>query len=314
MRKILLAFIFSLFPLSLAVAGPIFPTRGFLLHPKWSAPTDTTAVFDHGGYWAQVQRGFDSDSDRWGWSVMMGAMWEFARWSGNKSLIGFTGMELLANTHNDISFKPKGADWEEGLIYAVHESDRFDWQLGTIYRCRHDLDNIDPRGYSDIGQQRTLIYCSLSGKTIWRSEKLFGLHIPTTAWLHTDAYLIREDYRIPESDVGIGTEFNHLAWSFGEAFQSKFAEWANSSIYLMVYTDFSAFSHNTGFFNRFIDVAQTTYDGHYEFGYEFHGRAGRLQLYAGWEDWQDDGQTPIPRNADFALLGLRVTGSDLVSF
>ena len=304
-----------------AFAGPIFPTRGFLMQPRWYGKTDTNSVFDHAGYWAQVQRGFNSDSDRWGWSIMMGAIFEFARWNGDKSLFGFTGMELLADTHNDISFKPQSAIWEEGIVYAVHESDRFDWQLGTIYRCKHSIDNSDPEQYSERGEQRTLIYCSLSGKAIWTSDKLFGIPLPTTAWLHGDAYLIREDYRIPQADAGIGTEYNHAAWSVGEAFQMKFAQWGDrssygggSSIYLMLNTHLTAFSNNTGFLNRFGSIAKIVFDDHAEVGYEFHGRMGRLQLYAGWEKWQDDGQTPIPRDTQFALLGVRVTGADLVKF
>ncbi|MDP4200074.1 MAG: hypothetical protein Q8922_06345 [Bacteroidota bacterium] len=295
-------------------AGPIFPTRGFLLQPKWYQKTDTTSMFDHGGYWASLQRGLGSDSDRWGWDISMGAAWEFARWSGNKSLFGFAGTELTANTHNDISFKPRGVDWEEGLAYAVKESDRFGWQLGTIYRCRHDLDNIDPRGYTGIGGQRTLIYCSLSGKTIFTAERILGLHIPTTSWLHADAYLIREDYRIPDSDAAYPPEYNHLAWSFGEAFSSKLAAWERSSVYLSMNINSSAFSNNTGFLDRFASVQKITVDSRAELGYAFEGRMGRIQFYGGYESWEDDGQVPIPRNASYATLGIRVTGSDMVTY
>ncbi|HEY3876878.1 MAG TPA: hypothetical protein VGM92_15535, partial [Candidatus Kapabacteria bacterium] len=178
--KILLVLLFILTIASSALAGPVFPTRGFLLDPKWTGKVDTNSAFDHAAYFAELQRGFGSDSDRWAWSVTMGAAWEFARWGGNKSLLAFTGMELIANNHNDIDFKPRGAMWEEGLFYTVQQDTSFDWQIGTIYRCRHDLDNIDPDGYSDIDQQRTLIYCSLSGKAIWKSEKLLGMNCPTT--------------------------------------------------------------------------------------------------------------------------------------
>ncbi len=302
-----------------ASAGPIFPTRGFLLEPKWTGKTDTNSIFDHAGYWAEVQRGFGSDSDRWAWAISMGAIWEFARWGGDKSLFAFTGMELLANNHNDIDFKPRGAIWEEGLVYAVHEnsddrSSTFDWQLGTIYRCRHDLDNIDPDGYSDINQQRTLIYCSLSGKAIWSSDKPLGLNSPTMAWLHADAYLVREDYRIPSTDYGAGTNFQDLAWSVGPAFQSKLVQWNTTSLYLMANLNFTAFGSDSGFLSRFGTIAKIATDIHAEIGYEFHGREGRMQLYAGFEQWQDDGETPIPRDAKFALLGIRVTGAELVAF
>src|ERR1044071_7564096 len=119
-----------------AAAGPVFPTRGFLISPRWTGKVDTTSVFDHASYWAEVQRGLGSDSDRWGWSISMGAIWEFARWGGNKSLLAFTGMELTADTHNDISFNPRGAYWEEGLMYAVQEPRGFDWSVGSVYRCR----------------------------------------------------------------------------------------------------------------------------------------------------------------------------------
>ena len=312
--KLFIAISLTLLFTRCAIAGPIFPTRGFLLHPQWHGKTDTTSTFDHAGYWAQVQRGFGSDSDRWGWDITMGAIWEFARWGGDKSLLAYTGMELLANTHNDIDFKPRGALWEEGLVYAVHENSSFDWQLGTIYRCRHDIDNIDPNGYSDINQQRTLIYCSLSGKALWTSPHLLGMNIPTTAWLHGDAYLVREDYRIPASDDHIGTDFQNLAWSIGPAFQSKLLEWHASSMYLMVNADFSAFGRDSGFLSRFGSIATLAVDSHAELGYEFQGRAGRMQFYAGWESWHDDGQTPLPRNARYVLLGIRTTGTDVVSF
>ncbi len=299
---------------SVAAAGPIFPTRGFLLDPRWTGKTDTSSIFDHASYWAEVQRGFGSDSDRWAWSVSMGAIWEFARWGGDKSLFAFTGMELTANDHNDIDFKPRGAMWEEGLVYAVHENSQFDWQVGTIYRCRHDLDNIDPQGYSDIDQQRTLIYCSLSGKAIVNSDKLFGLPCPTTSWLHGDIYLVREDYRIPASDYGIGTTFQDLAWSIGPAFQSKLVQWKTTSLYMMINENLTAFGNDSGFISRFGTIAKLTVDSHAEIGYEFHGREGRMQLYAGWEEWEDDGQTPIPRNTNYVMLGVRVTGSELVTF
>ena len=108
MKKLIVLFLFFLSVYALhcprATAGPIFPSRGFLLSPKWDTSAtdrmigDTTSVFDHAGYWAQVQRGIGSDSDRWGWSVTMGAIFEIARWDGNKSLSGFTGMELSEYT------------------------------------------------------------------------------------------------------------------------------------------------------------------------------------------------------------------------
>lgn len=318
MKVVVVPFVLCLLLVQNALAGPVFPTRGFLISPRWTGKVDTTSVFDHAGYWAGVQRGFGSDSDRWGWSISMGAVWEFARWGGNKSLIALTGMELTANTHNDISFKPRGAYWEEGLMYAVHENDKLDWQIGSIYRCRHDLDNIDPRGYSGINGQRTLIYCSLSGKLVynWTQQKeKFGKFTiwPDVSAAHADMYLVREDYRIPDT-ITTQPNYQHLAWSAGENFLWHIKYWQNGSIYAALNVNISSFGNEIGFFSRFASIAKITSDSRAELGYTYEGRAGRIQFYGGYESWEDDGQVPIPRNAHYAMLGVRVTSSDLVTY
>jgi hypothetical protein len=313
MIKRLAVLLLTLLPLA-AHAGPIFPTRGFLVHPKWYGVTDTTAVFDHGGYWAQLQRGFGSDSDRWGWSISMGATWEFARYGGNKSLFALTGMELIADTHNDITFNPHGAMWEEGLVYAVHETERFDWQLGAMYRCRHDIDNGDPGQYSDVFGGRTLIYCSLSGKAVWNAPLQVVGDSSLLFHLRSDIYLIREDYRIPAKYEGLQPDFSKITWSLGVGANWHLKRWTNSSLYYMPFINISSFSDKSGFFNRFTSIAKFVEDTHLELGYEFHGRAGRIQFYAGFERWEDDGQTPIPRNSQAVILGIRTTGTDLVTF
>ena len=309
--KYLLALIFSLFPI-VTFAGPVWPTRGFLMQPKWTGKVDTNSVFDHGGYWANVARGFNSDSDRWAWDISMGAIFEFARWGDDKALVAFTGMELTADLNDAIAFRPRGAFWHEGIFFAEQSSNTFEWQAGTIYTCRHDIDNGDPGQYSDVFGERTLIYCSLSGKAIWNTDKLLGLNSPTTAWLHGDFYLIGEDYRLPRYEQGVGTDFQAIQWSVGPAFQSKFAQWERSSLYLEANANYTAFGKDT--LNRFKAIKQITVDAHTELGYEIHGRAARIQFYLGWDQWQDDGAVPIPRNAQYVSIGVRTTGTDLVSF
>ncbi|HEY3876701.1 MAG TPA: hypothetical protein VGM92_14595, partial [Candidatus Kapabacteria bacterium] len=127
-------------------------------------------------------------------------------------------------------------------------------------------------------------------------------------------YLVREDYRIPGLDNNIGTNFQDLAWSLGPAFQSKLIVWQHSSLYAMANVDFTAFGRDSGFISRFGSISKLAVDSHAELGYELHGNAGRIQFYVGWESWQDDGQTPIPRNANSVLLGVRTTGTELIDF
>ena len=314
MRYSLLSAILLTVNAAVAAAGPVFPTRGFLIEPAWSSHSDTVALLGEAGYWAQVQRGFASDSERWAWDITMGAIFEIARWNSDRaSLLAFSGMELTADLNDAIDFRPRGAFWHEGLLYSVHQPKSFDWQLGLIYTCRHDVDNGDPGQYSNVGGERTLIYGSLSGKAIWALEKPFGLNVPSKAWLHGDAYLVGEDYRLPRSDAFTGTDFQEIAWSFGPGIESKLAHWPEASVYLEAFANLTAFGNDTGLINRYSAISRFTFDAHIELGFEFRGTASRAQLYAGWEQWQDDGETPIPHNARYAMLGIRVTGVDLVS-
>jgi hypothetical protein len=305
---------------SSAIAGPVFPTRGFLISPRWTGKVDTTPVFDHASYFAELQRGIGSDSDRWGWSISMGAIWEFARWGGNKSLIAFSGMELTADTHNDISFNPRGAFWEEGLLYCVQGENGIDWSVGSIYRCRHDIDNADPAQYSGFNQGRTLIYCSLKGiVNAWTKESKYFQNypskwmLPDLASFRGDFYLIREDYRIPAIDTE-QPNYSYLIGTLGAQLKWNLKQWEKSALYFSYGLNFSYFSNNRGFWSRFSYLAEITKDSRGELGYTYEGRAGRIQIYGGYESWEDDGQVPTPRNASYATLGVRVTGSDLVTY
>jgi hypothetical protein len=290
------------------LAGPIFPSRGFLMHPRWDGP-DSTIIFGHSGFYSGITRGLGSDSDRWGWTIQIGAILEFARWDGNKSLFAFSSNEIIADTHSDIDFNPRGAIWEEGLQYSVHESSRLDWDAGMIYRCRHDIDNADPEQYNGIGAQRTLIYCSAMGRLLWRLDST-SVALPITAWLRSDVYAIEEDYRLPYSDGHVGTSFDKLAWSLQPGILAKLITWNASSIYLFGHATLSAFGSDTGFMQRWKSIDRLTLDAHVEAGYEFHGLASRLQLFAGFEQWQDDGQTPIPRDSRQVLIGFRLVGTE----
>jgi hypothetical protein len=198
-------------------------------------------------------------------------------------------------------------------MYAVRESSLFDWDVGTVYRCRHDIDNADPEQYNGGFTQRTLIYCSAMGRGLWRLDSS-ALQLPATVWARSDIYLIEEDYRLPYADKHVGTSFDKLAWSLQPGFQAKLVTWSSSSLYAFGSATFSAFGKDTGFVARWKSIERLAIDTHLEAGYEFHGNAGRPQVFAGFESWQDDGQTPIPRDSRQIILGFRVTGTDLAAY
>ncbi len=293
-----------------SVAGPIFPTRGILLAPKWYEKTDTNSTLDHAGFWATIARGIGSDEDRFGWSVTTGAVIEFARWSGTSSLFAFGGMELVSDTRNDISFNPRGAFWEEGVMFA-RTTPKFDWELGLVYRCRHDVDNGDTRETIGALEQRTLIYGSLSSKIISGPTDILNLHTHTTGWLRGDAYLFREDDRLPINSQGSSTtDFNKLAWTIGGGAKTHLLNLGDNFLYAEAEVNFSAFGKSAGFISRYTEIGTIATDLYGEVGYETSGRVGRLQLFINGTSFTDDGSTPVARNSQFIGLGIHLTAVD----
>ena len=295
-----------------AIAGPIFPTRGLLIAPKWRGVCDTSTTLDAVGFWSTINRGFNSDQDRFGWAVITGAMVEIARWNGTSSLFALGGVELDADTRNDISFNPRGAFWEEGVMFA-HQGTKYDWQLGAIYRCRHDVDNGDPRETIGAFEQRTLIYGSLSARIIGHPTDLFGTRSQTTGWLRGEAYLFREDDRIPLADEGTGrTDFRNIAWTLGGGIKTHVLNLGQNFLYAEGEVNFSCFGKRSGFFERFQRVGTIAEDLYGEIGYETEGNAGRLQLFVSGTSFNDDGSTPAPRDSKFIGVGMHLSGIEFV--
>jgi hypothetical protein len=300
---------------TICVAGPISPSRGILIRPNWETGTsDTTETLGEIGTWGSVYHGFKSANDEFGWSIDIGALIEFARWGESSSLIAVTDMELSAKTNNDIYFSPRGGFWEEGILYNWR-AENLDWQFGYLHRCRHDLDNGDSIARSGAPLERTLIYGSFTGKAISKPFNLFHATDPkewkTIVWLTGDLYVFREDYRQTSGPTSLQPNFHDILFSIGANAAINLFRIGPGVAYIRGGANFSAFGIDGSLPHSFTHIESTTLDGRIEIGYQSEGRAARLQLFTGWENFNDDGSTPIPENSHFTLLGVRLSGTAL---
>lgn len=143
------SFVLFLFLVTSAAAGPIFPSRQIILAPKFRDKADTARsvrYLSEQGIWGGLSRGFESEGDRYAWSIAFGGGFELVSWqNSNLWLVG--DIDVLSDTHNDISFNPRSVFWTEGLLYGIRIAS-YEIHAGYIHRCKHDIDNYGP---NDIG-------------------------------------------------------------------------------------------------------------------------------------------------------------------
>jgi hypothetical protein len=306
---LVLGFLATLLATSSAQAGPIFITRGLLIHPIYT-PTaaDTGGFLARTSMWGGVQKGFGSEGDRFGWLLDVGAAIEIWQWE-NSSLLAVSGMQLNADTHNEISFNPTGVTWEEHLIYATR-GHGLNWQLGFAQRCRHDVDNLDIKEATGQSQQRTLIYSSITGKFV---PQLFSVtdNIALRHWYTADLYVIGQDYRLPKYTSAALPNVERLAWSLGSNAHLGSSDQSSTSLYLNVAAGFSAFGDTTGLVQKFGSLDRLHLDVRLESGLTIPGRSGNFRIFAGYEVLTDDGVMPVPEENQYFFLGFRFSGNEL---
>ncbi len=310
-QLLVLGFLGLLLAENSAQAGPIFITRGILIHPVYTpSAADTGGFLTRTAIWGGVQRGLGSTEERFGWLLDVGAAVELYQWQ-NSSLLAVSGMQLNADTRNDISFNPSGVTWEEHLMYATR-GEGMNWQLGFAQRCRHDVDNLDIKEASGEAQQRTLIYSSISGKLVPSLMKISDA-IDLRSWHSGDLYMISQDYRLPKSLSAALPSVERLAWS-----ASANAELASSDrnalgFYFNIALQLSAFGDTTGVIRKFSAIDRMHLDTRIETGLTIPGRGGSFKLFAGFEQLSDDGAMPAPQSNNFFFIGFRITGRDLLN-
>ena len=281
-------------------AGPIFPSRAIILAPRFrdlTIDTSKDARFLHQqGIWGNLAKGFSSNGDRYGWSVATGGILQFVEWP-NCSIFMQGDIEVLADTHNDISFNPRAIFWTEGVVFQYKLSD-IELQGGYIHRCKHDIDNLDT---NEIGmhERRTLIYGSAMLRGIMRDVSLFGMQ--GSFWAQLDQYLIKQDTRFPDTSRPRNTDIEKLNTSLSFGGKLNIFSLGDVNIYARIVQTFAAYD---GF-------RTLTHDGREEFGLEIKGDALEMNIFYGTENFQDDLNRPLPVNSNYSYIGIRFIGRNI---
>ncbi|MBS1902392.1 MAG: hypothetical protein JSS75_01650 [Bacteroidetes bacterium] len=286
-----------------AHAGPVFPTRSFIFAPSFRSADDTTTgarFLRQQGIWGNLAHGFHSANDRFGWSISFGGVIEFVEWE--RSQIYLVGdAEVLADTHNDISFNPRAIFWTEGFMFATKLGEATELQLGYIHRCHHDIDNLGTNDESNH-EERTLIYGSAVAKAVWRRVGLLSADnlLNTSASVQWDQYVIRQDDRIPP--VGTtATDVNTLDASLTLGIHSALVGVGDVVPYIRAQTC-AAFYHA---------MSLSTVDARAEIGIELSGAGSRMDVFVGYEHLTDDFNSVQRVRSGYAYLGFRFIGRNV---
>jgi len=202
------------------------------------------------------------------------------------------------NPYNEIYFNPRGAVWNESLIYH-HKLRKGILHLGLNHRCRHDIDNADPPrddisriGYAPMG--RVLVLTSVSGGYI-------SDHIPLSPstefkyFLRADAYLYTEDSRLPRDNQDGSWENMMGSTVAGLTLDHQLSE---------IWTVYNRSHINYVFFRDYEN--QISYRT--ELGLSAFGEKARVSLFVAYERFFDDVSRPFPQASTVMFVGLRGMG------
>ena len=93
-------------------------------------------------YFADIQRSQGSAGDDRAWGIRLAGTAEVWRVGHGTAFLITAADEVAANGQKDGGFNPRGISWELGAAF-VHRFGAFDWQLGFVHVCRHEIDNLD---------------------------------------------------------------------------------------------------------------------------------------------------------------------------
>jgi len=245
-------------------------------------------------FYGEAQRGFGSTDHELAWDVKIGGVLELFRWN-RSALVAVIGHELTANPFNSIGFNPRGAIWEETVLF-LRRARAFDWHVGAFHRCRHEIDNSHPPDESQIDPAYvpTARLLSLTGVHAGLASRYLSLGPATTLqwFVRAERYATTTDNREPRNRdapfwkraLGAAGAGSRLRRDLGGERQLYARGWASA----IVFSGSTAMQWRT------------------EVGASAAGRGGALDLFAAYERTFDDVTRPTPRASGVFGVGMRI--------
>ena len=263
-------------------------------------------------YFADIQRSSGSAGDDRAWGIRLAATAEFWRVGRATSILVSAADEVAANGHKDGGFNPRGISWELGLA-VVHRFAAFDWQLGFLHICRHEIDNTDhpriqetPPDY--VPTERTMSANGPRLSFILRPAELAsiaGRRVTVRGVVAGESYHHKWDGRTA-GDTTASMAFDSWMQARGAASGAVRIEaevWRRSTIFVR--------GSGIGIFFRSapgLPVSSPVRGNHrIEAGWRAPGSGAAVELYLAREHLFDDIMMPDPRPSRMTGIGLRLS-------
>jgi hypothetical protein len=262
-------------------------------------------------YFADAQRSFGSAGDDRAWGIRLAGTAELWRFGRGMSVLLSAADEVAANAHKDGGFNPRGISWELGLA-VVRRFAAFDWQVGFVHVCRHEIDNTDhpqipitPPDY--VPTERTMSANGPRTALIFRRIALgsvAGRRLQLRGAIAGESYHHKWDGRTAP-DTSSSMSFDSWMQARGAASGALRLEielWRRSAVFVR--------GSGIGVFFRGADgypVSSTVRSNHrFEAGWRMPGSGAALELYVATERLFDDVMTPAPRPSRMTGVGFRL--------
>jgi hypothetical protein len=263
-------------------------------------------------YFADIQFSSGSAGNDRAWGIRLAGSAELWRTSRATTFIISAADEVAANTaRKDGYFNPRGISWELGLG-VVHRFAAFDWQVGLVHVCRHEIDNLDhpnlptPLGY--VPTQRTMSANGPRSSFILRPTtlgSLFGRRVHVRGVVAAESYYHKWDGR----EAGDTTP----AMAYDSWIQARGAASGALRVEAEVGRRSAVYVRGSGigvFFRAapgYPVTANLRSNDRVEAGWRALGSGGALELYVATERLFDDLMTPVPRPSRMTGVGLRLS-------
>jgi hypothetical protein len=263
-------------------------------------------------YFADIQRSTGSAGDDRAWGIRLAATGEVWRTSRATSFLISAADEVAANAApKDGGFNPRGISWELGAA-VVHRFAAFDWQVGFVHVCRHEIDNSDhpelPTPPDYVPTKRTMSVNGPRSSLILRPAGLgsvLGRRIRVRGVIAGESYHHKWDgRRAPDTTAAMGADsWIQARGAASGAVRVEAEVWRRSTLFVR--------GSGIGVFFRsapgYPISAPVRSNQRVEAGWRAPGGGAALELYVASERLFDDVMTPTPRPSRMTGVGLRLS-------
>lgn len=262
-------------------------------------------------YFADVQRSSGSAGDDRAWGIRLAGTAEMWRLGRNMSFLISAADEVAANALKDGGFNPRGISWELGAAF-VRRFAAFDWQIGFVHICRHEVDNTDhpeipvtPPDY--VPTERTMSANGPRMSLILRPAVLpsvFGRRVTVRGIVAGESYSHKWDGRTAP-DTTPAMAFNSWKLAQGAASGAVRIEaevWKQSALFIRASGISVLFRASPA--NPVISKLRANH--RVEAGWRMPGSGAAMEVYLATERLFDDVMVPTPRSSRMTGIGIRL--------